>query len=285
MPATKTKKNESHNDTIERRILPVDDIELRVSDGDEPKLSGYAAKYGKWSLDLGGFVERIKAGAFDEALEKCDIRCLKNHDPNLLLGRTTSKTLRLNSNSVGLHFEDDVPGTTTGKDVVEEIRRKDITGCSFSFTVASDEWKYTDDDGPVQRTITKIDELFDVGPVTYPAYPDTAVAARSLDAFKKNTEQRGKKYECECIECGHIEETSKHCKDIKCSECGGEMRRKERPGPGRSDDEYKEKQKTAEEKEAADRQQKEADRVRQRDINSKYRKAGRIINRIKSADA
>lgn len=209
---------------IERRILSVDDVELRVTDGDEPKIKGYAAKYGKWSLDLGGFTERIRAGAFDEALENSDVRALKNHDPNLLLGRTTSGTLQLKSNSVGLGMEIDPPDTNTGRDIIEEIRRKDITGCSFSFITAEDDWKYNED-GSVERTIIKVAELFDVGPVTYPAYPDTTVAVRSLDEHRKAVEV----------------ETQKSDEDIKL------------------------------------------ERDRRREIEKGYRHAGRIINRNKSA--
>jgi len=271
---------------IERRVVPVEDVELRVTDDDEPKITGYAAKFNKCSVDLGGFTERIKKGAFDEALEKSDIRCLKNHDPNLLLGRTTSGTLRLSINSVGLNFENDMPNTTTGKDTVEEIRRRDITGCSFSFTTLEDDWKYNED-GTVQRTIIKVGELFDVGPVTYPAYPDTTVAARSLDIFKKEhpeiKESRGKKYTCECIECGHTLKTNDHCKDIKCPECGGEMRRKERPGPGRSQEGNSDTDNKPGENETGGAEY--IDSERQREIRRGYRKAGRIINRIKQANA
>ncbi len=183
-----TQWDNSRSVDIERRIMSVEDMELRVTDGDKPKIKGYAAKFGKWSLDLGGFIEKIRKGAFDEALEKSDVRALKNHDPNLLLGRTASGTLELKTNSVGLISEIDPPDTTTGRDIIEEIRRKDITGMSFSFVTAEDDWKYNED-GSVERTIIKVGELFDVGPVTYPAYPDTTVAVRSMDAHRKNIEQ------------------------------------------------------------------------------------------------
>ena len=183
--STDITKNQILPEGVERRILTLEDIELRLTDGEKPKITGYAAKYGKWSVDLGGFKERIKAGAFDEVLERCDVRALKNHDPNLLLGRTSSGTLRLTSNSVGLQFEIDPPDTNTGRDIIEEIRRKDITGCSFSFLTSEDDWKYKEEE-TVERTIIKIGELFDVGPVTFPAYPDTSVAVRSLDAFKEH---------------------------------------------------------------------------------------------------
>lgn len=223
--AAKDSKSINKASNIERRIISVDDIELRVTDDEKPKITGYAAKFNKWSLDLGGFTEKIKPGAFEEALERSDVRALKNHDPNLILGRTTSGTLQLSTNSVGLQFVIDPPNTGTGRDTIEEIRRKDITGCSFAFVTAEDDWKYNED-GTVQRTIVKVGELFDVGPVTYPAYPDTTVAARSLDAFKE-----------------HVE------------------REKEQ-----------------------ENKQKEVDKDRQRDIERKYRKAGRIINRNRSAE-
>ena len=220
-------------ENMERRILSVEDVELRVSDDEKPKIIGYAAKFGKWSLDLGGFREKIKSGAFDEALKRddADVRALKNHDSNLILGRTTSGTLRLNTNSVGLQVEIDPPDTNTGRDTVEEIRRKDITGMSFAFTTAEDDWKYLED-GNVERTIIKVGELFDVGPVTYPAYPDTSVAARSMDAYKEEVEQEKK--EIETV----VEKT---------------------------DEEIKE------------------ERNRNREIERKYRLAGRIINRNKPA--
>ena len=173
-------------DACERRIFSPEDVELRISEDAKPKISGYAAKYNSFT-DLGFFREQIKAGAFNEAIAstKTDVRCLKNHDPNLILGRTKNGTLRMTSNSVGLRFENDMPDTNTGKDTLEEIRTGLISGCSFAFTVSEDDWKYYDDK-PAERTIVKIKELFDVGPVTYPAYPDTTVAARSLETFKAN---------------------------------------------------------------------------------------------------
>ena len=179
--------------SIERRILSADDIEMRVIDDDKPRITGYAAKFGIFT-DLGWFREKIKAGAFDESLKTSDVRCLKNHDPNLILGRTTSKTLRLESNSVGLKFDNDMPDTNAGKDTREEIRRGDISGCSFSFTVDEEDWKHFKDK-PSERTIIKVGRLFDVGPVTYPAYPDTTVAARSLEENKKQKTEAEKDQE------------------------------------------------------------------------------------------
>jgi len=184
---TEKKQTDTSTDQIERRTVGFGAAEIRLADGDKPKLDGYAAKYGVWT-DILGFRERIKAGAFDESLKTSDPRGLKNHDPNLLLGRHSSGTLRLKSNTVGLRFEIDVPDTTTGRDTVEEVRRGDLSGCSFAFTVAEDDWKYFDDK-PSERTIVRIGSLFDVGPVTYPAYEDTSVSVRALEMAKVRSEE------------------------------------------------------------------------------------------------
>lgn len=183
------------NSKREMRIINDEDIEMRVEDKDgEKRLQGYAAKFNKWSEDLGYFREKIAPGAFTDAIKDSDVRALKNHDPNLLLGRTSAGTLRLVENKVGLKFEVDMPNTTTGQDTLEEVRRGDITGCSFGFTVKEQSWRYLED-GNVERTIVKVGELFDVGPVTYPAYPDTSVAARSREAFVEGIEKEKREAE------------------------------------------------------------------------------------------
>jgi len=179
---------EKNEQNTERRVVVSEDVELRIeSDGDGPgTMTGYAARFNKDSVDLGGFIERIKQGAFTDALKDADVRGLKNHDPNLLLGRTTAGTLKLEENGIGLKFKLSLPNTTAGRDVAEEVKRGDITGCSFSFRLAKeggDEWH--EKDGLIKRTIHKIAKIFDVGPVAFPAYPDTTVAVRSLDEFRK----------------------------------------------------------------------------------------------------
>lgn len=194
-------------DGAERRVLVVEDIELRIVEGETPKITGYAAKFGKWSEDLGGFREKIRVGAFDDVLDD-DVRALKNHDPNLLLGRTKSGTLSLTANKTGLRFEIDTPDTNVGRDTVEEIRRGDISGCSFGFIVETDEWRYLEDD-TIERTIIKLRALFDVGPVTFPAYPDTSVAARSMDKVKKQHESEESENAAAAAESAEDEEKRK----------------------------------------------------------------------------
>ena len=167
----------------ERRVLTHFDAEMRVRKGDNGKrtIEGYAAKFNALSQDLGGFQEKLHEKTFDRCLKRCDVRGLRNHDPDKLLGRTKSGTMRLATDDIGLRYEIDVPETQVGRDTVTDIERGDLDGSSFSFTVdeGDDDWDMTTT--PPTRTVRNVRDLFDVGPVTYPAYLDTTTAARSLE--------------------------------------------------------------------------------------------------------
>ena len=160
---------------IETRVF--DSQELRA-DTESRTVTGYAAVFGMQSEDLGGFIEEIAPGAFNGVLGD-DVRALVNHDESRILARTRSGTLRLSVDERGLAYAFDVPNTTYGNDLLESIRRGDITQSSFGFQVDADEWTKADGE-MMRRTIKKVKRLFDVSPVTYPAYPDTTVALRSL---------------------------------------------------------------------------------------------------------
>jgi len=164
---------------IEKRAFNAE-IEVRA-EGETPTISGYASVFNKRSENLGGFREVIAPGAFDGVLND-DVRALFNHDANFLLARTASGTLRLSVDEEGLRYEFEPPNTTAGRDLVESMKRGDITQSSFAFTVASDSWE--ERDGGMLRTINKVERLYDVSPVTYPAYPDASVGLRSLEAFR-----------------------------------------------------------------------------------------------------
>lgn len=166
---------------IERRFVKGGTI--RAANGERPAISGYAAVFNE-SYDSGWFVETIKPGAFSRAIkEKQDVRCLFNHDANNLLGRTDAKTLQLMQDSSGLHFDCDLPDTQLGKDMRTLVDRGDLSGCSFAFSVTKQSWREEKDangDYIVYREIEDVD-LYDVGPVTYPAYSGTSVdVARSM---------------------------------------------------------------------------------------------------------
>lgn len=158
--------------------------EIRYSeDGKTKTISGYAAVFAN-EKDAGtryklwdDMEERIQPGAFDRALkDKHDVRALFNHEPNNLLGRSTSGTLRLSTDSVGLKYEIDLPDTQQARDVATLIDRGDLDGSSFGFVARKVEWE--DRGGMSYRKILDVD-LIDVGPVTYPAYTSTTAQMRS----------------------------------------------------------------------------------------------------------
>lgn len=166
----------------ETRITGSVDVRM-VEAGGVPKLVGYAAKFGTRSQDLGGFTETIRAGAFARAIsEKQDVRALINHDPNQVLGRSTSGTLTMSEDANGLLVEITPPDTRYAADLLTLIKRGDINQMSFAFKTVTDDWRMVD--GLPQRELVDVN-LYDVSPVTYPAYADTSIASRALASWQE----------------------------------------------------------------------------------------------------
>lgn len=178
---------------MERRYL-VNEVEVRSVEGDVAQIAGYAALFNRDSQPLGwdGFVETIARGAFKKTLKEADVRALFNHDPSFVLGRTKAGTLRLSEDTKGLHYEDDMDLLNSDvNNVYRMIERGDVSQSSFGFTVVADEWSNLDaaDEGPVRRTLKEV-KLFDVSPVTYPAYLDTEVETKSaLESLANQVER------------------------------------------------------------------------------------------------
>jgi len=153
-----------------------------------PKEIGGIAAVINSVTDLGYFEEVIEPGAFDNALSKeYDIRCLFNHEAELILGRTKANTCNVFVNADGNLEYTWVPDyeNPTHMSVVRSIMRGDITQSSFAFTIKEQTWSDSTEYGTMgKRTIKVIDELFDVSPVTYPAYQDTEADARSVVALR-----------------------------------------------------------------------------------------------------
>jgi hypothetical protein len=166
------------NETERRTLL--EPIEFR-SEGDKLTAEGYAIVYNKLSSNLGGFVERAAPGLANKTIKEQDVVALANHDPNLLLGRMSSGTLRVEPDDNGVRYSIDLPDTSTGRDWANLIARGDIVGSSFGFKTLEDEWGETEQGFPL-RTLKAI-LLRDLGPVTFPAYADTSAAMRSLSAL------------------------------------------------------------------------------------------------------
>lgn len=168
----------------------VEGVELRAApEGSKSPgtMVGYAAVFEKYSADLGYFREKLQRGCFTRAISASDVRALVNHDASQVLGRKSAGTLRMVEDEVGLRVEIDLPDTTVGRDTAELIRRRDIQGQSFSFTTNIDQWDWSGE--TALRTVVEVDQLFDVGPVTYPAYEETSTAMR---AFQARKEERSK---------------------------------------------------------------------------------------------
>lgn len=142
------------------------------------KLHGYAAVYGPVAR-IGEAWESFAPGAFDDALKRDDVVALYNHDPAQLLGRTSSGTLRMRSDSQGLEFEVDLPDTPAGNTVRELVSRGDLTGASIGYKRGLVERSLAKDGRP-HHLVTNVSYLRDVSPVTLPAYEGTEVTLRSI---------------------------------------------------------------------------------------------------------
>lgn len=145
-------------------------------------LTGHAAVFGQVA-EVGGGYEMIAPGAFDEVLSRSDtdVVAVVNHDLSLLLGRQSSGTLRLRSDSEGLAFDVDLPNTSYADDLRELVARGDLTGASFGFVPDMDKSTWTrTKDGALVHTINAVEYLRDVSPVTTPAYAGAGVALRSF---------------------------------------------------------------------------------------------------------
>lgn len=150
-----------------------------------PKISGYAAVFYRagergTEYELGpGMVERIGRSAFDRAIAEDDVRGLFNHDSGMILGRAKSGTLKLSVDEIGLRYEITPPDTQAARDIVESIRRGDVSGSSFAFQAITSDWERSDDAAKTDvRTLTDV-RLYDVGPVTFPAYSATETQVRA----------------------------------------------------------------------------------------------------------
>ena len=153
---------------------------------------GYAAVFNKWSRDLGGFKEIIEPGAFRDVLND-DVMALFNHDPLQVLGRTKSGTVEVWQDDEGLGYRIKLPDTQLGRDLKELIARGDIDTSSFGFDLREGDSTFErNEDGNAIHTIHRVNRLWDVSPVTWPAYPDTSVTQSS---YKRFMDQEGEEFQ------------------------------------------------------------------------------------------
>ena len=170
---------------MERRFIQAATSKIQLVEREDgpPGLVGYASVFFREG-DAGtefelwrDTFERILPGAFDDTLKRGDdVMGLFNHDPSGILGRLSAKTLTLSVDARGLRYELQPGDTSVARDVIENVRLEHLTGSSFSFNITDEEWRKVD--GKEIREITGV-QLFDVGPVTFPAYEGTTTGVRA----------------------------------------------------------------------------------------------------------
>lgn len=186
---------------LERRTFAADTMRVETRAEGGPRLIGHAAvfntetKIGRW------FRERIAPGAFRRAIAEDDVRALFNHDENWVLGRNRAGTLRLAEDDVGLAIDITPPDTQLVRDMVlAPISRGDVSQMSFGFVMRREEWDETE--AVPLRTLLEV-ELFDVSPVTFPAFPTTDVAMRNLEARRERADTEAERRAVEIITARH----------------------------------------------------------------------------------
>jgi HK97 family phage prohead protease len=197
-------KNISQEIGPEIRAFDFDILEIRAASKDEgKKIRGHAAVFDKLSEDFGGFRETIDVGAFTDAIKRDDVRALVNHVPTYILGRNKAGTLALSEDEKGLAIEISPPDTQYARDLMVSIERRDISQMSFAFNIdgkAGEKWEvdgaevkpveafmamFDGKKHDIRRHVVKV-RLYDVSPVTFPAYPTTDVKVRDyLEALKE----------------------------------------------------------------------------------------------------
>lgn len=171
-------------------------VEVRA-EGDTPKtISGYGAvfynasdpgtEYQLWT----DYYERIMPGCFDRAIREDDVRSMFNHDSNQLLGRrafTPNDTLALSVDATGLRYDVTIDMTDpTHQSLVPKLRSGKVDGASFMFVVTDRVWREeTRGEGDAKRTVSIVEitgvQLWEVGPVVFPAYEAATSEARTAE--------------------------------------------------------------------------------------------------------
>lgn len=155
-------------------------FEIREDSGDQGELRGHAALFDSEAVIGGMFREVIAPGAFAKTIREFDQVALWNHDTAKPLARKSEGTLTLMEDDRGLAFSMKLGETSWQKDAQIAIQQRDVKNMSFGFDVLSDEWAKAGADGELPlRTIKEV-RLYEVSPVTFPAYADTTVEARAI---------------------------------------------------------------------------------------------------------
>ena len=164
-------------ETCNRNRVFCDQVRMNFDSG-PPKITGYAAIFNSETELWPGFFEQVAPGAFSESITVDDIRALVDHDPGKVLGRNKAGTLKLWEDNKGLGYEILGGGDRSYEnDLIKSLKRGDISQSSFGFNIVEQSLKYDKQNDIVHRTLIEV-KLFDVSPVTFPAYSSTEVHVR-----------------------------------------------------------------------------------------------------------
>ena len=180
-------KNKPAPPSLERREFTIEGMKIERRADAPMKMVGHASVFNR-DADIGGwFIESVSPGAFRRAIAEDDVRALFNHDPNFVLGRNRAGTLKLSEDDIGLAIEIAPPDTQFARDLAVSIERGDINQMSIGFRALKEEWDESGD--LLKRKLLEV-ELFDVSPVTFPAFTQTDIGMRALEDYRK-THPRG----------------------------------------------------------------------------------------------
>jgi HK97 family phage prohead protease len=190
----------------ELRYQPKHELRVSPESNGTRTLRGYAVVFNSKSVDLGGFKETVNQRALDNTLKNNpDVRCLNNHDPKAVLGRTTSGTLKLDLDPVGLRFAVSLDTRSSqANDLAIAVERGDISGCSFGFRCLKDSWQ--NEANELTRTLHDI-ELGEISITGSPAYEATQVSIRSVPQefrsllTRSSVDDDEDDCECDCDAC------------------------------------------------------------------------------------
>ena len=218
--------------------------EVRADEATGRLVSGYAVRFESESLNM-GFVEIIHRGAItDETIAQSDVFALLNHNENTVLARSNHGTgsLKLSVDNDGLFYEFEAPQTTHGDELLEHIKRAEISQSSFAFSVSPEDGaeKWTKrKDGVIQRDIYKIARLYDISPVYQPAYTETTCSKRALDKIDELTQQlENEQSEIEMLKSRIAElEAQLEKKDSETTETNDEVQTDEKDDETRTESE------------------------------------------------
>ena len=165
---------------MEQRYIPLKEVTTRSADDGSPILEGFFVRYDDVYDVAPGATESIAPGAFSESIHG-DVRALYNHNHDIVLGRTSAGTLTLEDREMGLWGSIKInPKDSQAMDVYQRVARHDVNGASFGFEIEKESTEVKDD-GSVHWTIERVNPLYEISVVQWPAYQATNVQARSRD--------------------------------------------------------------------------------------------------------